>query len=69
MYEEWLPALLGDDTPIPEFIGFDENVQPVVSAFFSVAAFRVGHTLLNHDLTEIDENGNATRTLLLETPS
>ena len=54
VYKEWLPALLGDDTGIPEFTGFDESVDPTVSNFFSTAAFRVGHTLLNEQVTRID---------------
>ena len=54
IYKEWLPALLGDDTGIPEFTGFDESVDPTVSNFFSTAAFRVGHTFLNEQVTRID---------------
>lgn len=57
VYNEWLPALLGDDTDIPEFDGFNSDIEPVVSAFFSTAAFRVGHTLLNDNVTRINRRG------------
>ena len=67
VYEEWLPAILGDDTGIPEFTGFDEDVEPVVSAFFSTAAFRVGHTLLNDDITRITGRGVRIPTPLRDT--
>ena len=59
VYEEWLPAILGDDTGIPEFTGFDDSVDPTVSNFFSTAAFRVGHTLLNEQVTRLDSNYRA----------
>lgn len=65
VYEEWLPAILGDDTGIPEFSGLQENVEPVVSAFFSTAAFRVGHTLLNEEVTRIDSDNEYLPALLL----
>ena len=54
VYEEWLPAILGDNTDIPAFTGFDESVEPIVSNFFSTAAFRVGHTMLNEEITRLN---------------
>ncbi|KAI9138692.1 heme peroxidase [Paraphysoderma sedebokerense] len=42
-YREYLPAVLGRN-PIPAYQGYNESVNPTVDAFFSVAAFRYGHT-------------------------
>ncbi len=55
-YEEFLPILVGDE--LPEYTGFDENVDVSVSQEFSVAAFRFGHTAIPDDFSFIEENGD-----------
>ena len=56
-YEEWLPALVGPDA-IPAYSGYDETVNPTVFNEFSVAAFRLGHSMLNPQLLRLDADGN-----------
>ena len=58
-YNEWLPALIGDNA-IADYTGYDESINPTVYNEFSMVAFRLGHTLLNEDLLRIGEDGNAT---------
>ena len=65
VYNEWLPALLGDDTGIPEFSGVAADPQPAASAFFTTAAFRVGHTLLNDVVTRTRRDGTNARPIPL----
>jgi hypothetical protein len=48
-FEEYLPALLGDNA-IPAYSGYDAHANPAVSNFFSIAAFRFGHSQCNEDL-------------------
>ena len=56
-YDEWLPALIGPDA-IPAYSGYDETVNPTVFNEFSVAAFRLGHSMLNPQLLRLDSDGN-----------
>ena len=48
-YEEWLPALIGPDA-IADYSGYDEAVNPTIFNAFSVAAFRLGHSMLNEQI-------------------
>lgn len=56
-YDEFLPALLGNDA-IGEYQGYDPNVDPAIANEFSTAAFRIGHTMLSSEILRLDENGN-----------
>jgi hypothetical protein len=56
-YNEWLPALLGPHSLAP-YTGYDDSVDPTVSHAFSVAAFRVGHTMLSNLVLRLDAEGN-----------
>ncbi|MFN3212608.1 MAG: peroxidase family protein [Henriciella sp.] len=56
-FEEWLPALIGPDA-IPAYSGYDATVNPTVFNEFSVAAFRLGHSMLNPQLLRLDASGD-----------
>jgi peroxidase len=55
-YNEWLPALMGNNALTP-YRGYNPNVNASVSVEFSSAAFRL-HTLLDDDVDFLDNNGN-----------
>src|SRR5262249_13973629 len=55
-YEEFLPALIGKDA-LPPYAGYDVNVDAGISAVFSTAGFRLGHTLLSPRLLRLEEDG------------
>ncbi|MEO1661934.1 MAG: peroxidase family protein [Pseudomonadota bacterium] len=56
-YEEWLPALIGANA-IPAYSGYDASVNPTIFNEFSVAAFRLGHSMLNEQLLRLDAAGS-----------
>lgn len=53
-YNEWLPAM---GVHLPEYVGYDDAIDPSMSNLFSAAAFRLGHTLLNSNLMRLDREG------------
>lgn len=55
-YDEYLPALIGEDA-ISNYRGYDDDVNPGMFNEFSVAAYRYGHSLVNNQLLRLDENG------------
>ena len=55
-YNEFLPILIGD--ALPEYEGYDPDVDPGIAAEFSAAAYRVGHTLLSDTILRTDNDGN-----------
>lgn len=55
-YNEWLPALMGNNALTP-YKGYNPAVNPSVSVEFSSAAFRL-HTLLDDDVAFLDNNAN-----------
>lgn len=56
-YNEWLPALIGSGA-IPAYTGYDDSLNPTIFNEFSVAAFRLGHTMLNEQLLRLGADGN-----------
>lgn len=56
-YDEWLPALLGSNAIAP-YSGYDDTVNPTIFNEFSVAAFRLGHSMLNEQLQRLDAIGD-----------
>ncbi len=54
LYEEWLPVI---GVQLPEYQGFNPEVNPQLMNVFTAAAFRLGHTLLNGDLKRLDNEG------------
>ncbi|MEL7494972.1 MAG: peroxidase family protein, partial [Cyanobacteria bacterium J06554_11] len=57
-YSEYLPLLIGDQT-IPDYAGYDAQVDPAISHLFSAAAFRMGHTQSFDEFLLIDAEGQA----------
>ena len=55
-FNEFLPALLGPDA-VPEYRGYDPEVNPGISNVFSTAAYRFGHSMLSSELLRLDEDG------------
>lgn len=56
-FQEYLPALLGADS-IPEYGGYDPDVDPRISNLFATAAYRYGHTQLPTSLKRMDPWGS-----------
>ncbi len=54
LYEEFLPAL---GVEIPEYKGYDANVNPSIMNVFSAAAYRLGHTLVNDQIIRMNDAG------------
>lgn len=48
-YEEFLPALLGDNA-ISEYAGYNENVDAGINNLFSTACYRLGHSMLSSSI-------------------
>lgn len=61
VYSEYLPALIGPNA-IPAYTGFDPTVNTEVTQEFSTAAFRVGHSQVTGDQTQINNSGVVTST-------
>ena len=56
-FNEWLPAMLGNNAVSP-YEGYNTSVNPGINNEFSAAAFRFGHSLLGDDVEFLDNNGN-----------
>jgi peroxidase len=56
-YDQFIPALLGSNS-LPAYTGYNPKTKPAISAEFSIAAFRVGHTLLNRDVQFFNDDGS-----------
>ena len=54
-YYEWLPAM---GVTIPKYRGYDPSTNPVVLNEFSAAAFSLYHTMIDADISRIDNNGD-----------
>ena len=64
-YTEFLPAILGTNTPaaaaLRAYGGYKPTVNPGIATEFSTAAFRLGHSMLGDDLQFLDNDGTAVR--------
>ncbi|KST66821.1 peroxidase family protein [Mastigocoleus testarum] len=55
-FNEYIPALLGDNA-LPEYTGYNSEVNPGITRTFSTAAFRLGHTQLSSNIVRLDTEG------------
>ncbi len=55
-YNEFLPALLGQDA-LSNYSGYDATVNPGIANIFSTAAYRLGHSLLSSELVRLNHDG------------
>eukprot|EP00803_Ostreobium_quekettii_P004084 evm.model.scf_1104EXC.2 EVM.evm.TU.scf_1104EXC.2 scf_1104EXC:35595-45057(+) len=54
VYNEWLPRLLGPGALPAIDYSYDFQIDPSISTFFSTAAFRFGHSMVNKFLWVLD---------------
>lgn len=58
VFNEWLPI---QGIFLPEYSGYNPEINPGISNLFSAAAFRLGHTLLSEVITRLDDDGKDTK--------
>ncbi len=56
IYNEYLPSLLGVNA-LPEYQGYDSDIEVGINRTFASAAFRFGHTQLSSGIPRLDNNG------------
>lgn len=54
LFNEWLPTL---GIMLPDYVGYQAQVDPSIYNVFSAAAFRMGHTLINSNLIRMNNEG------------
>lgn len=57
-YNEYLPALLGENT-MPDYDGYDDEINPTIYNEFSAAAYRLGHSEVSDNMLRIEADGSA----------
>jgi hypothetical protein len=55
-YTEWLPALLGPSA-LPQYTGYQSNVDPAIANEFSTALFRFAHSQLDNTVDRLNNDG------------
>ncbi|MCA9776900.1 MAG: peroxidase [Candidatus Eremiobacteraeota bacterium] len=55
-YNEYIPALLGQDA-IPPYRGYRGEVDPRIGILFATAAYRLGHSQVGTTVPRLDANG------------
>jgi len=53
-YNEWLPAM---GVHLPDYQGYNAEIDPSIFNVFSAAAFRIGHTMINSNLIRMNNQG------------
>lgn len=54
-FNEWLPAM---GINLPDYVGYEGNLNPNIINEFSTAAYRLGHTLINGNLIRMNNGGS-----------
>lgn len=54
VYNEWLPVLLGSDTPSASGFSYSPAIDASADAFFTTASFRFGHSMVNGELWRVE---------------
>jgi hypothetical protein len=63
-FNEWLPKVVGE-AGIPEYTGFNPNIDATVNVEFAVAAMRFDHSIVSGTLSRINEQGAITTSTTL----
>jgi hypothetical protein len=56
IYNEWIPAVMGANA-LPNYTGYNPNVDPAIATEFSTVGFRFGHSLLSGEIEREGNNG------------
>lgn len=56
-YNTFLPLLLGENA-IPEYEGYNPDINPEITNEFATAAYRLGHSMLSALITRMQEDGS-----------
>ncbi|GMH34110.1 hypothetical protein BSKO_01944 [Bryopsis sp. KO-2023] len=54
LYTEWLPVLLGSDSPSASGFSYSSGIDASADAFFTTASFRFGHSMVSSELWRVD---------------
>ncbi len=54
VFNEWLPSM---GVNLPNYNGYQEQLEPGIFNVFSASAFRLGHTLINSNIIRINADG------------
>jgi hypothetical protein len=54
VYREWLPTL---GIELPQYQGYNADINPGIMNVFSAAAYRYGHTVISSDILRLDAQG------------
>ncbi len=57
LYNEWLPAL---GVKVPNYTGYNQQVNPNIKKAFSFSAFRIGHTMLSSKIKVMNDDCEST---------
>ena len=58
LFYEWLPSV---GVNLPEYKGYNDKINPMVSNEFTAAGFRLGHTLLSSKIKRLNADGTPFR--------